>query len=66
MYIVLYGMRILGIFPNYMDAVNYKHETASYDNRYPKWEAFDVLLINAIPKLEYIEDLEKLYKEKVA
>ena len=62
MYYVIYGLRILGIFPVEMDAINYKHYISDYDNRYPHTEALDVVYF----KVDTHEFLEDLLMEDVA
>ena len=56
MYYVLYGLRVLGIFPNEVDAKNYMYDIECYDDRYMKTKAFSVEYYNT-PKIETIMDL---------
>jgi hypothetical protein len=56
MYFALYGMRILGIFPVEVDAINYIIEIKNYDDRYKHQEALDVKYFS-ITKMETLSDL---------
>ena len=55
MYFALYGMRILGIFPNQVDALNYIIDVKD-KGYYKHEEALDVQYLN-IPKIETLSDV---------
>ena len=58
MYFALYGMRILGIFPNQGDALNYIIEIRN-SNKYKHHEALHVEFFN-VHRMETLSDLEEL------
>jgi len=55
MYFALYGMRILGIFPNQVDALNYIIDVKD-KGYYKHAEALDVQYFN-YPKIETLSDV---------
>jgi hypothetical protein len=64
MYFALYGMRILGIFPVEIDAINYINEIKNYDDhrRFPRYKHQEALEVKylGITKMETLSDLEEL------
>ena len=58
MYFALYGMRILGIFPNQVDAITYIIDVKD-KGYYKHKEALDVKYLG-ITKMETLSDLEEL------
>jgi len=58
MYFALYGMRILGIFPNQVDAINYIIDVK--DKGYYKHEEALEVKSFSITKMETLSDLEEL------
>jgi hypothetical protein len=67
MYFVVYGMRILGIFPVEKDAINYIEDIHKYDTeefgygkwtriRFPKKEALQVMPMK-VKRTEFLHDL---------
>jgi hypothetical protein len=58
MYFALYGMRILGIFPNQVDAITYIIDVKD-KGYYKHEEALDVKYLG-ITKMETLSDLEEL------
>ena len=72
MWIVTYGIRILGMFPVEMDAKNYMHEIINYDSRYPKVEYLETKFypiakaefLNSVQK-DLVENLRKTVRERI-